>query len=362
MVPGNMKATAARLPRLRLYIAVAYTLLVLHASLTPFAGWRDSGALLWAYLSAAWPRYYTAFDLATNILAYAPLGFFWGAALQARLPRGLSALLVVLIGGGLSLGLETLQNFLPSRVPSNLDLGCNILGTLLGALAAAAVGRKLLDSHRLQALRNRWVVAGHGGDYGLVLLALWLLTQLNPEILLFGCGDLRQWLGLTPSFAFDAEGFSRIETAIAAAGSYAVGLLAAGVLRGRRGVALMLLFALAVLVHGFASALLVAPEQAWNWITPGNSRGLALGAAMLMLSLWLSSAVRRVLAGSALLFATVLVNLAPENPYLVQAAQVWAQGHFLNFNGLTRLTSVLWPFLVLPWLILPEREWNLSKP
>ena len=35
------------------------------------------------------------------------------------------------------LGLETLQNFLPSRVPSNVDLGCNALGGLIGALAGA---------------------------------------------------------------------------------------------------------------------------------------------------------------------------------------------------------------------------------
>jgi hypothetical protein len=31
--------------------------------------------------------------------------------------------------------------------------------------------------------------------------------------------------------------------------------------------------------------------------------------------------------------------------------KVWSQGHFLNFNGLTRLVSAAWPFAVLGYLI-----------
>jgi hypothetical protein len=46
-----------------------------------------------------------------------------------------------------------------------------------------------------------------------------------------------------------------------------------------------------------------------------------------------------------------LVNLAPENPYLVHSLAVWRQGHFLNFNGLTRLVSTLWPFAALAYVL-----------
>ena len=53
----------------------------------------------------------------------------------------------------------------------------------------------------------------------------------------------------------------------------------------------------------------------------------------------------------ALLAATVLVNLAPENPYAVQALGNWQAGQFLNFNGLTRLVSVLWPYAALAYLM-----------
>jgi hypothetical protein len=47
----------------------------------------------------------------------------------------------------------------------------------------------------------------------------------------------------------------------------------------------------------------------------------------------------------------VLVNLAPPNPYLAASLKVWQQGHFLNFNGLTRLVSAAWPFFALGYLI-----------
>jgi hypothetical protein len=63
-----------------------------------------------------------AFDLATNVIAYLPFGFFCTAAMRRSLSP-LSAWIVALVlGSGLSLGLELMQNFLPNRVSSNLDL------------------------------------------------------------------------------------------------------------------------------------------------------------------------------------------------------------------------------------------------
>ena len=64
-----------------------------------------------------------------------------------------------------------------------------------------------------------------------------------------------------------------------------------------------------------------------------------------------------MLAALALMAGTVLVNMAPPNPYSLAALAVWRQGHFLNFNGLTRLVASLWPLLALPFLVLvPARN------
>ena len=62
------------------------------------------------------------------------------------------------------------------------------------------------------------------------------------------------------------------------------------------------------------------------------------------------------LAAMCLMTATVLVNLMPINPYSPTALTVWRQGHFLNFNGLTRLIAALWPYLTLLFLVWADRQ------
>ena len=131
---------AAPPSRLPLHLASAYTVLVLYASLHPFSGWSDSGAPLFDYLTAPWPRYVTAFDLTVNVLAYLPLGFLWVPALQRGAAPALPAFAAALLCVAVSFALETTQNYLPSRVPSNLDLGCNGIGGAIGALCGARWG------------------------------------------------------------------------------------------------------------------------------------------------------------------------------------------------------------------------------
>ena len=57
-------------------------------------------------------------------------------------------------------------------------------------------------------------------------------------------------------------------------------------------------------------------------------------------------------AAMLIMAATVLVNLAPPNPYVAASLKVWQHGHFLNFNGLTRLVSAVWPFAALGYLMV----------
>ncbi len=346
-----MSEPRTTLPR---YLASAYTLLVIYASLHPFTGWRDDGAPLTAFLFAAWPRYWTVFDLVTNVAAYLPLGFIWVPTLQPRLGRPLAAILACLLGASLSLGMETLQNYLPTRVASNLDFGCNALGACLGAAAGARWGAALLDGGRLHALRSRLIGEGAMTDAGLVLLGLWLLTQLNPETLLFGNGDLRNLLGFleVPAPApYTAQQFSRIEAAVVACNTLAVALACGCLLRRRRLALTAALLAGALCVKSLSLMVLMDSVSGWAWATPGSATGLAIGVGLWLAVCWTPRGLRQSLAALSLLLATALVNLAPENPYFSAILQVWQQGHFLNFNGLTRLTSALWPFLVLPWLM-----------
>jgi len=343
---------------LTLYLTGGYLLLIIYASLYPLAAWHDSGGDALAFLGAAWPRYYTGFDLATNVIAYLPFGFFCTAALRRRLAPFSAWLVAVLLGASLSFVMELLQNYLPSRVPSNLDLVCNTAGALLGGLVGARWGARALDEGHLARWRQRVMMRAYGVDVGVLLIGAWLMTQLSPETLLFGSGNLRQMLDLPPVQPFLAERFVNLETVIAAAGLLAAGLMATLLLRRNARLLTAGLLLTALLVKTLAHALLMGPAAAIAWITPGNSIGIGIGLALWWSASFLVFPLQRAVAALALLFATVMVNVAPENPYLLNTLNIWNPGQFLNFNGLTRLISSLWPFLALPWLMIyrPERS------
>ncbi len=336
---------------LTLYLTGGYLLLIVYASLYPLAGWRDSGGNPLVFLTAAWPRYYTGFDLATNVAVYLPFGFLCAAALRRHLPGIPAWLLTTLLGSAVSLSLELLQNYLPDRVPSNLDLACNATGTLFGAWLGASKGGYLLDEGRLAEWRRRTLMRGYGVDMGVLLVAAWLLTQLSPESLLFGSGNLRLMLDLPPVQPFLAERFISVEATIAAAGLLAAGLVVTLLLRRHARPLTIGLLLFAVLVKAATHGVLMGQPAALAWITPGNSTGMAIGLALWWSATFLGIELQRAVAALALLFATVMVNVAPENPYLLNALHIWNPGQFLNFNGLTRLISSLWPFLALPWLM-----------
>ena len=120
-----MQRSFARRSWLVGYLAAAYTLLVAYASLYPFSPWRRLASSPFAFLFEPWPRYYTAADVALNVLGYLPLGLLVALAAMAWTTPRWAALIAALAGTLLSLSMETLQSFLPPRVPSNLDLLSN---------------------------------------------------------------------------------------------------------------------------------------------------------------------------------------------------------------------------------------------
>ena len=339
-------------PLARIAVAV-YVLLTAYASLYPLEGWRDHGASPLAYLAAPWPRYVVPLELALNILGYAPYGFLCLAALYPRL-RGLAAfLLAVLSAAALSLALEAAQSYLPARFASNLDVLCNIAGAAAGAALALVLTPWLLPQGPLKRLRDHWFLPGAGIDFGLMLIALWLFVQLNPATLLFGAGDLRDLLVAAEGRARRPEFFVVIEAFIAAANLVALALLASALLApGRPARALLIaLIAVALAVRTGALAVLMHAEHVFAWLTPGGQYGLLAGLLIAAAAIALPRTARLILAAVLLMSATVLVNLSPPNPYFAASLKVWQQGHFLNFNGLTRLVSAAWPFVALAYLM-----------
>jgi len=348
---------------------VFYAFLIVYASWYPFSGWRNNGLPLAAFLFAPLPYYWTKFDLLTNIVGYMPFGLLLVFSLYPRL-RGVRAVLLACVLGALvSAVMEAGQNFLPSRVPSNLDLLTNAAGVALGALVGALLTPAFLEQSRLLALRSRWFL--HEASRGLIVLALWPLAQVYPQAYLFGHGQLlpiaSDWLSELWSTQIDlgallrreaelsAEQYWLSETIITACGLTGAVLTLLCLCRRRapRMALGLTLVAAALAAKTLASALLFAPDNALAWVTPGAEGGLLIGLIMLAgLSMAPPVAQRRA-AALTLITSLVVVNVAPANPYFLSTLQTWVQGRFLNFNGAAQFLSLTWPFITLWFLYHP---------
>lgn len=335
------------------YLLVAYALLIVYASLNPFTDWRDPGISIFEFLTAPLPRYIVFFDIAANITAYIPLGMLLVLALHPQLRGMVAFILAALIAFSMSLGLEALQHYLPSRFPSNLDLAANALGGGIGAFGGSVFTRRLLRDDGLQAMRYRLFRDGARIDLGLVLLGLWLISLLYPGASLFGNGDLRAVLS-TPSLELHpTEFFIRFEAFVVGSNTVAIGLLLALLVgQGQPARALFVaLLCVALAIRTLSYGLLFSSKSSFDWLTPGASLGLVGGAIIVLAAMMLPRTSKIMLCGLALMTATALVNYAPENPYFLAALANWQQGHFLNFNGFTRVLSAAWPFIAIMYVL-----------
>ena len=356
-----MNDTAPRHRSLAVPLSWLYAGLIAYASLYPFAGWREPLAAPWAFLLLPWPRWWTAFDLWSNLIGYMPLGalVFVAAVRHGRGART-AWLAASLVGLGLSLCLESLQNFLPRRVSSNVDLGLNLAGAALGAgLAALAHARGGVQ--RWQTLRERWFSRRSAG--GLALLVLWPIGLLFPLPLPLALGQaiprIRdaavELLDATP-----AQDWAR--SWLLAAGE--VGLSRAGettaVVLGLLGPCLVaysispagwrrLVLGIGALWLGTATttlstALNFAPQHALAWATPVAAQGLLIGGALALLLFWLPRRAAAAFGLLALLGLLLLVARAPSDPYFASSLQAWEQGRFIRFHGAAQWVGWLWPY------------------
>lgn len=346
-------------------LTLLYVALIVYASLFPFTGWRDQGIAPWAYLQAPWPKYWTGFDLAINFVGYLPMGFLLALALMRTWPRWTAALLAGLATAALSFTMECLQSYLPLRVASNVDLGFNAAGGLLGALAAATAAR--LGAIGLwQRWHGHWFAPDARG--ALVLLTLWPIGLLFPLPVAFGMGQVYEraeealagWLQDTPFLDWlpvrDIELQPMLpwaEAACVALGALAPCLLGYGVIapRGRRAVFAAAALAAGIAVSTLSTALSFGPTNAWAWVTPSVQHGLPLAALAAALLLALPARACAAALGLATLAQLALLNSATPNVYFAATLQNWEQGRFIHFYGLAQWVGWLWPFAVLGWLL-----------
>jgi VanZ family protein len=354
-------------------LSQAYAALIVYASLYPFSGWRDQGIAPWEFLWSSLPRYWTGFDVAANMAGYVPLGFllalsFLRRGRQLRFPSTNLAAIVVaaLTAAVLSLWMEALQTYLPSRVPSNVDFGLNVGGALLGAVVAGAL--ELAGAiDRWSRFRVRWFVDDARG--ALVLLALWPFALLFPAAVPLGLGQvfervetaLADWLIDTPFLEWlpvrDVELQPLVpaaELVCVALGALVPCLLGYSIIRSpaRRAMFAIAAIGMGVCATALSAALSWGPSHAWAWLSLPVSVGILAALVLALSALPISPRGCAALVLLALVVHLSLLNQAPASAYFAHTLQTWEQGRFIRFNGLAQWLGWLWPFAALVYVLV----------
>jgi VanZ family protein len=342
-------------------LALVYGGVIVYASLYPFSEWRDQGILPWAFLGAAMPAYWTGFDITANVLGYVPLGFLLALSALRRGHGHRGVWLSFLGAGTLSLMMESLQSYLPSRVPSTLDFLLNTLGVGLGV--SVAVGLERLGAlDRWSRFRARWFVRESRG--AMVLLALWPAALLFPAAVPLGLGQVLERLETalaerlvdTPFLDWLPVRDIELQPLVPGAellcvmlGAMAPALLAFCVIRAprRRALLLVLVLVSGLLASALSATLSFGPQHAWAWFSPPVKGGLVLAFVLTAGALWMPPKTSAALLLLALALQLSLLNQAPTSAYFAQTLSTWEQGRFIRFHGLAQWLGWLWPYATL---------------
>lgn len=354
-------------------LSQAYVVLVVYASLYPFAGWRDQGIAAWAWLLSPWPKYWTWFDIWSNVGGYMPLGFLLALGFMRRAnprfaPHSRWTAIAIATGASalLSFAMESLQSYLPSRVASNVDFALNTFGALTGTCVAAALERMGAIDH-WSRVRVRWFVEDARG--AIVLLALWPFALLFPASLPFGLGQvleraeaaLGEWLTDTPFLEWLPVRDVELQPLVPAAevicvmlGAIIPCLLGYAVIRGmgRRALFAAGMIAAGVGVTALSAALSWGPSHAWSWLSLPVQVGLAAAMVLAMLFIPVRRRACAALVLLALMLHLSLLNQAPASAYFAHTLQTWEQGRFIRFNGVAQWLGWLWPYVTLAYVLV----------
>ncbi|MDO4904081.1 MAG: VanZ family protein [Lautropia sp.] len=329
---------------------------ILYLSLFPLTGWELRRSSPWAWLSAGIPRFYSYGDLAVNVLAYAGFGFVSARLWQRRAGAFGGLLLATLAGVLLSFGMETLQSYLPRRVPSLLDLAANGGGALLGALVAVLLPRRsLLDllMSGTSRFRRHHLIA-------MLLLMLWLLGQCAPQQLLLISAPLAPWPGSEwlPAFwtqaLLPAEWQPVAETLMIGLAIVLPALLAFELV-SRPGTRLAVV--LCLVVTAMTARVLAAPHiygnsNLWETYARGLPIGILLALMLLLPMLHGPSYWRRLLVLALIPPTLLLASLIPPDPgfehLLAQRpSSLLMKAATPAFRSLLRVVSAFWPLSLL---------------
>jgi len=250
----------------------------------------------------------------------------------------------------LALSVETLQSWLPTRVPSQMDWWANILGGLLGGLLAIPLGPQWLSGSAIRRRFDQWFGLNWAAC-ALFLLFPW--SQIYPQSSWLGTGVWGHAIFGSVDWGTLVINHVIQETIITSLCWLGIALLLSMGMRTKAPQWQILngLLGFTVLIKTLFTALQFGAEFSLIWLTAGALWGMVLGSLLLRWALRFDLRVKFSLALICLLGTTIAVNVLPDNPYFVLTLRHWYQGRLLHFNELMQWVSVVWLPLALIWMI-----------
>lgn len=326
------------------FLLLLYAALLVYGSWYPFA-WGDPPLPPLTFLHTL-PTYLDKGDVIQNVLVYMPFGLLMVGWCGRRLPFAAGLLLAAVAGTALSLGIEAVQQYLPSRVPSVVDVAMNFGGSVIGGLFGALLSRRTMPGATLLRVRDAWFRPGPLASTGLIVIALWMLSQTTPLVPSLDIAQLRSKLGYLYRSVMAPDWFSSGKLATLWCYQLGLGFLLRTLLHpGRPFLRLYLL--LTALVCG------------WKMLVVGRVVSLELLAAvgLALPALAMSRHMRPQalsMAGVVLLAGgLVIYELLPGDAAVRQLDFNWVpfQGQMNDLSGLENILEFLWPAMAMACLL-----------
>jgi VanZ family protein len=357
-------------------ISWVYALVIIYASLFPFSGWRNQSIYPWEFLWAPFPLYWTAYDVYINILGYVPLGFVLTLAdlrVNKQQKRIWSYNWIYAVF--LSLILESLQTYLPTRVPSSIDFLLNCLGTFLGVWIAYFFEKhQVIDTWN--QIRSRWLIKDSVGP--LACLLTWPLAVIYPPSIPFLMGDIYwaikketyTFLGIQPisellkNINATTVEITNIESIICVVTGLLIpitlGFSIVPIITHRLWVVSAICF-IGVCALITSSALTFDLSHIFSWFSIYTNIGYLIAIIISLSIVRVSTKTAQYLLLSFLLVHLLLPNSLSSDVYLAQSIQIWEQGKNARYIGLTQWVGLVWPYIVFLLVLFRVLEKYISR-
>ena len=168
------------------YLLWFYTIFIIYTTLYPFSAWQSNGIGLFEFWSQPKSIYISRMDIWLNVIGYIPLGALWVWRWHPR-PSGIVAVfLATIMCSCLSFLLESLQTYLPQRVPSQLDWYTNSFGAFMGSIIAVIFSPYVLSKTKIVIWYR---LTFNNSSFAIVLCLLWFVAMIFPHPYWFGFGS-----------------------------------------------------------------------------------------------------------------------------------------------------------------------------